>query len=152
MKAPALVLSLLAATGCLGAIDELDPEVGPPRVERCDDADSDPGRDVSYARDIAPLFTRAVAGCGCHLPTDPAPIGVAEAGLDLSSRAALLRGGARSGAAVVRPGKPCDSLLVQKLAEGPPVGSRMPFDGPPYLEAAELQLISDWIAEGALDD
>jgi hypothetical protein len=41
---------------------------------------------------------------------------------------------------------------VQKLESTPPFGSRMPLDGPPYLEDAEVLLIRDWIAEGALDN
>jgi hypothetical protein len=57
-----------------------------------------------------------------------------------------------SGTRIVIPGKPCDSIIVQKLGLAPPFGARMPYNGPPYLSAAELQLIRDWIAEGALDN
>ena len=31
-------------------------------------------------------------------------------------------------------------------------GARMPLDGPPYLSLTDLQLISDWIVEGAHDN
>ena len=39
-----------------------------------------------------------------------------------------------------------------ELGEGPPFGSRMPLDGPPYLEDVDLELIGDWIVEGAHDN
>jgi len=49
-------------------------------------------------------------------------------------------------------GRPCDSLLLQKLGPAPPFGSRMPMDGPPYLANEDLVQISDWIVEGANDN
>jgi hypothetical protein len=39
--------------------------------------------------------------------------------------------------------------LLQKIAEGPPFGSRMPLDGPPYLDEERQAVLADWIAEGA---
>lgn len=49
----------------------------------------------------------------------------------------------------VAAGDPDASFLLTKLA-GPPLGqgSRMPLGGP-YLDATEMQLIHDWIAQGA---
>jgi hypothetical protein len=46
-------------------------------------------------------------------------------------------------------GRPDESFLLVKL-DGPPPGqgSRMPLGGP-FLSAAEVQLIRDWIAQGA---
>jgi hypothetical protein len=45
------------------------------------------------------------------------------------------------------PGKPNASELVRRIrGQARP---RMPFDGPPYLEREEVQLIEDWIAQGA---
>jgi hypothetical protein len=38
---------------------------------------------------------------------------------------------------------------VQKISAAPPFGARMPLDGPPFLSASQIQVISDWIAEGA---
>lgn len=142
----------LLDTGCLGP---LEPDVGDPQRERCVNEDSDPSSDVSFARDIfAGVIHRAkpAPGCRCHLPTDPTPIGFELGGLDLSSYDGLRRGGASSGANIIIPGQPCDSVLVLKASEGPPFGSRMPLDGPPYLTDEELQTVRDWIAEGALDD
>ncbi len=145
-------VAVLLVPGCFGP---LEPDVGDPQRQRCLTEDSDPSTDVSFSRDILEgLVQRRTSGpgCGCHLPSAPRPIGFELGGLDLSSYDGLRRGGASSGASIVVPGQPCDSVLVLKLSEGQPFGSRMPFDGPPYLTDEELRLVSDWIAEGAHDD
>jgi hypothetical protein len=54
-----------------------------------------------------------------------------------------------SGERIVVPGNPCRSLIVEKVREYPSFGGRMPLNGPPFLTDEEIQLISDWIAEGA---
>jgi hypothetical protein len=153
-RAAFAVLGALGLSACLGALDPLDPEVGAPLAERCVDEDSDPSTEVSFARDVAPIFRGEAGpvGCGCHIPTKPAPIGFEETGLDLSSYAGVRAGGRRSAGTAVVPGQPCASLLVQKISPAPPFGARMPFYGPPFLEAAARQRIADWVAEGARDD
>ena len=141
-----------AGAGCLGA---LDPMVGDPLVERCADVDSDPDVEVSFARDVQPILLQQVAGqpgCSCHIPGSPDPIGLEETGLDLSRYEGLRQGGKNSLGGVVVPGAPCESVLWQKISAGPPFGARMPFNGPPFLDAPTRQLISDWIAEGARDN
>ncbi len=46
--------------------------------------------------------------------------------------------------------RPDDSLLYQKLvADSPVAGQRMPVDGPPFLSPAQIQLVRQWIEEGA---
>jgi hypothetical protein len=82
----------------------------------------------------------------------PCHLGRVTSGLDLSSYASMRRGGMNSGTNVIIPMKPCESILPGKLSPTPPFGSRMPFNGPPYFTATELQLVRDWIAEGALDN
>lgn len=146
--------AVFGLAGCLGALDPFDPEVGAPLAERCVDEDSDPSTAVSFARDVAPLFRGEAGpvGCGCHIPTKPSPIGFEETGLDLSSYAGVRAGGRRSAGTAVVPGQPCASILVQKISPAPPFGARMPFNGPPFLDAAARQRIADWVAEGALDD
>lgn len=142
----------VAAGGCV--LDEVAPEVGPPLAGACDPADSDPDVDVSFARDLRPLLDRprGEAGCSCHTPTNGTPSGIALGGLDLGSYHAMRQGGVNTGGAIVVPGDPCASELVIKLSDTPAFGARMPLDGPPYLGPEELQLIHDWIAEGAEDN
>jgi cytochrome c len=144
-------LALVLLCGC---VDALEPEVGPPQHARCNGADSDPDHAVSFEQDIRDaLFDGQEYHCSnCHTPTGQTPIGLEVGGLDLSTYASLRAGGAISGDRVVVPGDACASILVQKLGEAPPFGARMPLDGPPFLDDEDLEIIIDWIAEGASDD
>ena len=54
------------------------------------------------------------------------------------------------GVFLVSPFNPNNSYIVHKI-EGTGLGSRMPFGRPP-LSSANIQLIRDWISEGALAD
>jgi len=149
-----LPLLALASAGCYDRIDALDPMVGDPIVERCANTDSDPDEEVSFSNEILPVLKKqnVPVGCSCHQPSDPNPIGLEQAGLDLSGYDALLRGGNNSKSAIVVPGQPCDSVLWQKVSAGPPFGARMPFNGPPFLDDETRRKFSDWIAEGARDN
>lgn len=138
----ALWFVLAVASGC--AIED-PPDVGSPLTGRCDNADSDPRTTVSFGAEVHPLMTRSMGGCTCHQ-------GRQTSGLDLSSYASLRRGGINSGDRVIIPGNPCGSILLQKIGETPPFGSRMPLNGPPYLDPDQIQLVHDWIAEGALNN
>lgn len=136
-------LALLLLAGCL---ETIGPEVGAPLSERCVSDDSDASKSVSFTHDIRPIL--AARCLYCHTPTGATPIGFQLAGLDLGSYATLRAGGV-DGPTVVA-GDPCSSILYLKLSPGPPFGSRMPLGG--ALSDAQLQLVHDWIAEGALDD
>jgi hypothetical protein len=137
-------LLALAAAGC-----SVVPDVGPRLAGTCDDTDSrSAGKPVSFAGDLQPLILRNMGGCSCHLNG----IGTQLAGLNLSSVSTLRRGGFNSGSRIVVPGDPCNSILYQKVSDGPPFGSRMPLNGPPFWTADEIQLLHDWIAEGANDN
>ncbi len=128
----------------------VEPEVGTPLRAACDGIDSDPDADIDYARDIEVGIFRGDPHCQlCHTPGFGTPIGLSLGGLDLSNLAGLRRGGIESGTDIVVPGDPCNSILVQKIGAAPPFGARMPLDGPPYVDAAKIQIIIDWIAEGA---
>ena len=132
---------------------DVAPEVGAPIAERCSNEDSDRNTDVSFTRDIQPLLFRANGGCAqCHDPSGSNPVGVQLGGLDLTTFGALRRGGNVSGSNIVVPGEPCNSDLYLKVTAGPRFGSRMPLDGPPFFSEDELELLSDWIAEGADND
>ena len=146
MRAPVRPMALaLALAAC-----DFAPDVGRPIAERCSDEDGDPDRDVSFALDVLPLILREDAGCiPCHDPEARGSVGFHFGGLDVTSYDALRRGGVNSSRTIVVPGRPCDSVLYLKVSPGPPFGSRMPLDGPPFLTEAELAIVHDWIAEGA---
>ena len=145
---------MLAAVSLAGCLDAIAPDVGPPAREVCVDEDADPSTAVHYQADIVDgVFRRDDVHCDkCHTATGDSPLGLLVGGLDLGSYAGLRQGGNQSGANVVIPGRPCRSILYQKVNAGPPFGGRMPLDGPPYLSDADLQRIADWIAEGARDN
>ena len=48
-----------------------------------------------------------------------------------------------SGSNIVVPGRPCESVLLQKVGSAAPFGGRMPLNGPPFLNDDERQLIHD---------
>jgi len=86
-----------------------------------------------FATDVLPIFkARCVS---CHSGEKP------QAGLDLASPDALLKGG-RSGPAIVA-GEADRSLLVEKI-----VSKNMPPVDPKLTEA-EVQTIRSWIEKGA---
>lgn len=144
------------ALGC----GELDPAVGPERIgvpgfehtqpdggadgaASCDIVDSDPDTDVTFA-EVSGTVLRGF--CGCHV--DEGGVGMTIGGLDLRTVESALEGGRRGGSDDIVPGDPCASLLVGKISDEPPFGSRMPFSRAP-LTAENKQIIIDWIAEGA---
>jgi cytochrome c553 len=73
-----------------------------------------------------------------------------EAGLDLRSRAAMLKGG-KSGPALV-PGKPEQSLILKRIRAGqmPPFEQIMKANVKPFT-ASEIERLTQWIALGAPD-
>lgn len=93
---------------------------------------------VSYYRQVRPLLQRHCSGC--HQP--------AKAGgkLVVTSFEALKKGG-DNGEGVV-PGKPDESTLVEFISGDKP---QMPLKADP-LKKAQVELITRWIKEGAVDD
>ncbi len=98
------------------------------------------GPPVSSSQQIQPIFNGNCSGSQCH-------IGGTANGLSLSSYLSLMQGG-NSGAVVI-PGNPDNSIIIRRL-EGD-ITPQMPFGRSP-LPQATLQLIRDWIAEGAHDN
>ncbi len=95
--------------------------------------------EVSH-HDVLPiLLLRCVV---CH------GLRVTEGGLDLRSRASILRGG-KSGPSIV-PGKPEESLLLKKIVaeEMPPLRRVVEVSIKP-IEPTEVETIRNWIAAGA---
>ncbi len=144
------VIVVITLVGC---IESATPDVGEPIGERCDSADSDPVTSVSYSQDIrAGILVDRGRCVRCHTPEGATPIGVSIAMFDMSTYQTLRQGGRTSGVGVIVSGDPCGSVLPKKIGPAPPFGSRMPYDGPPYLSDEDQQLVHDWIAEGALEN
>lgn len=100
-----------------------------------------PGESVSYMH-VAPILAQRCAKC--H--TDQGLMGPAPEGYRLDSYAATIATGDR---VRVVPGHPDASELVRRIrGQARPM---MPFDGPPYLDADEVRVVEQWVAQGAPD-
>ena len=123
-----IVLLLVAGLifGCGSAIKELGLVFDNP---------ADAGRpSPSFNADIAPILTDRCAIAECHVVDGPHDI-------DLRTYDSVIKGG--DAGAIVIAADAMESEMVEEIAEG-----KMPPEGPP-LEAAQIQLIIDWITEGA---
>ena len=96
--------------------------------------DGSAGSGVSFQNDVLPILTQRCALSGCHVAGGPR-------GIDLRSYESVLEGGQRG--AIVVAGDAAGSEIVNQIATG-----NMPPGGPP-LEDAQVQLITDWINDGA---
>lgn len=100
-----------------------------------------PGDPVTYA-DVAPIL---VGRCvKCHGPNSI--MGGPPEGYRLDTLQQTLDASDR---ARVVPGNPSASELLRRIAGES--GPRMPLDGPPYLDDAQIRLVEQWIAQGARD-
>lgn len=143
-------LAGLATFSC----SSLDAKVGE-RTPQCVDADSDPTKSVNFKDELRPLMNGDIAGtkgcASCHYQSRGTRQGLEQTGLNLETLGTMRKGGVNTGANVIVPGSPCKSFVVQKLQGTAPMGAQMPKDGP-YWGPREVQLMSDWIAEGAVGD
>jgi hypothetical protein len=148
--ATAAIAFTLAALGLAPGCTVLQPEVGE-RLAACVDGDSNPAVKVSFKDQLRPLIDGRVPGpkpcANCHYHSRGTQEGLIETGFDLETLATLKKGGRRTFDDVVVPGQPCKSAIVQKL-RGTYEGGRMPKGGP-FWTPEEVQLMIDWIAEGA---
>lgn len=150
----ALALAAIAAIATIAAsapgCSAIQPEVGE-RLAACVDGDSNPTVKVSFADQIRPIIDGKVPGpkpcANCHYHSRGTKEGLNEARLDLESLGALKKGGSRTSSDIVVPGQPCKSAIIQKL-RGTYHDARMPKGGP-YWTPEQIQLMMDWIAEGA---
>lgn len=94
------------------------------------------GATVSFANDILPLFQSRCISCHGGNRT--------EEGLSLKTYADVMAGSENG--AVVTPGDADNSLLAEMVIE-----QKMPKRGP-KLTPPQIQLIVDWINQGALDN
>ena len=106
-------------------------------VERC--VQTQAADCIDYTTMIQPIFDRRCAGC--HSGPNPPQ------NLNLTSYEGVTRGGNTGNE--VNACQPGTSLLILKIGLAqPPVGAQMPFGGP-YLDQGTIDLISQWIGEGA---
>ncbi len=91
---------------------------------------------LTFTADVLPILQHY--GCtGCH---------GGSGGLFVGTVAQLEQGG-NHGPAIV-PGNGAGSNIFKKLSPNPPFGNRMPQGGP-YLPDSTIQLIKNWIDQGA---
>jgi len=104
---------------------------------------------VSYLRDVLPIFSRA--GCmssSCHGGAAP------ESEYNQKSFQGMFGPGQEArnhGMCDIVPGNPRASFLLEKLRPNPRVGVQMP-NGLTALTQAQIDLISQWILQGAVED
>jgi mono/diheme cytochrome c family protein len=94
------------------------------------------GATVSFSTDILPIFESRCIGCHGGERT--------QEGLDLKTHASLMAGSTNG--FVVTPGDATNSLLVELVAT-----QKMPKRGP-KLTPPQVQLITDWVNQGAPDN
>ena len=121
-----LAASTICVCGC-GTSDDSTDEMGGV-------VDGSTGSGTSFQNDILPILTQRCAFSGCHVAGGPL-------GVDLRTYESVLQGGQRG--AIVVAGDAVGSEIVNQISTG-----RMPLGGPP-LDAAQVQLITDWINDGA---
>lgn len=94
---------------------------------------------VDYATQIQPIFNSVCTSCHGS-----------SGGLSMSSYSQLMAGNSNNGPVVIA-GAADSSLIVTKSQANPPFGSRMPRNNQGYFDSnpSELQLIIDWINQGA---
>jgi hypothetical protein len=107
---------------------------------------------VSFAMDVQPILTASCAKIGCHTGVLP------DAGLDLTAGAAYAEIVGKDATQcldsrlIVDPGKPEVSYIVDKVSGHGICGGKKKMPPLGSLSLEKIQIISDWICAGALDD
>jgi mono/diheme cytochrome c family protein len=91
---------------------------------------------ISFARDVQPIFNQICVKC--HGGEE------VKEGLSLKTYAEIMQGS--DNGAVIAPGDPANSLLVDMIQKG-----KMPKRGPRLLPK-QIQAIVDWVTAGAQDN
>ncbi|MCA9147319.1 MAG: DUF1549 domain-containing protein, partial [Planctomycetales bacterium] len=113
-----------------------------PLIARAEEARSS---EVNFARDIQPIL--ADQCFSCHGPDEQ----TREAGLRLDKRNAALHP-VESGSIAIIPGKPTESELIRRIESDDPDERMPPADSKKLLTVAQKELLSAWIAQGAVFD
>jgi hypothetical protein len=138
----AVVTATMVVVGCGGGSGEGLDSNGRPLGEGNDPSGP---MTASFSSIQSHVFTPVCTGCHAGAA---APQGLR---LDATNSYALLVGVSSSevpGLKRVAPGDADNSYLIHKLEGHQAVGARMPFGGP-YLDAASINLIRQWINNGA---
>ena len=125
-----------AATEAPASTDTAAPTEPPAATEVPATQPASGGATVSFANNILPLFESRCIGCHGGERT--------QEGLDLKTHDSLMAGS--SNGPVLVPGDSANSLLVEMV-----VTQKMPKRGP-KLTPDQVQLITDWVNQGALDN
>jgi hypothetical protein len=121
------------------------------RAETPADSLSTKKREISFKADVLPVVKKNCLPCHAEDQYNPSQLS-----LDTFD---LMMAGGKHGVPVV-PGKPAESLLMQKLDEKPPFGDRMPMDpkkkrgemSKKKLTDEEMRMLTEWIAQGGKDN
>lgn len=107
----------------------------------------DPPTEPTYAN-VQSIFSSSCALSGCHNSQTQ------RSGVNLSSYDGIINSvGDQYGENVVQAGNAENSPLVDKIeSDSPEHGVRMPQTGPPYLSDDQIDLIKEWINDGANED
>ena len=116
-----------------------------------------PAAIISLSRDVQPIFNRSCALSGCHSGSSPQASMSLEAGMiyDPVLGAVGVSSLEAPGLKRIDPGSSLSSYLVAKLEDKQAsvggIGDRMPLGSPP-LDPIEIQVIREWIDQGAQDN
>jgi len=102
-----------------------------------------PGENISYSNDVQPIFDQACISC--HPNSGNLDLTAANSYNDLVN----VNASGYSGKRVV-PGDAEQSILYKKIDGSGAYGSNMPLGG--SLSSAQINLIKQWIEEGALNN
>lgn len=136
------MVSFALVAGCSSPTDSTD-----------DDDDNGGGSPPPTEREptftnVSQIFNGSCGGSSCHLSS---PF---ESGVNLSSYDNVMSSvGEQYGKEIIEEGDASHSAspLVDKINTNPEFGERMPQGGP-YLDQEDIDLIVDWINEGAQDN
>lgn len=95
---------------------------------------------ISFKVDVFPIIKKHCLPCHAEEQMNPSD-------LHLDNYETMMEGGKHG--KPIEPGKPKESLLVQKLNPNPPFGEQMPLKSKTGLSEEEIKIIVDWIIQGA---
>lgn len=97
-------------------------------------------KEISYSKDVAPILDKFCATCHNEDEDHPSQ-------LFMDSYESLMKGGKHGQA--VKPGNAKESLLIQKQDAEPPFGKKMPPSKKLIPSAEQVEVLRQWIDQGA---